>query len=214
MDCRRMDEVLDDLVDGTLHGDEAAQAREHLASCPPCRRAEAELRGLLDRAASLPASLEPGRDLWPGIEARLNAGRRPAALPPPARAYRPGLAWAAVLLLALAGLAALVFLKPAPVPRGAAAANPSLVSLRAAEPDYLEARRQLVRALQARRGKLSPETVKVLEENLAVMDHSLAAMKKALEKDPGNRGLADLIDATYRQEIEFLMKADRLPPHV
>lgn len=213
MDCRRMDEILDDWVDGTLPESEAASAREHLASCAACRAALQELRGLVDRTASLPASLEPQRDLWPGIEARL-AAARPAAPPSPARAFRPGLAWAAALLVAMAGLAALVFLKPAPASRAAAQANPSLVSLRAAEPDYLQARKQLVEALRARRGKLSPETVKVLEENLAVMDRSLAAMKKALEKDPGNRGLADLIDATYRQEIQFLMQADRLPPHV
>src|SRR2546428_11097263 len=37
---------------------------------------DAEFRELLDRAARLPKSIEPSRDLWPGIEARI-AGKRP-----------------------------------------------------------------------------------------------------------------------------------------
>jgi len=37
---------------------------------------DAEFRELLDRAAQLPKSIEPPRDLWPGIEARI-AGKRP-----------------------------------------------------------------------------------------------------------------------------------------
>src|SRR5881296_2624312 len=37
---------------------------------------DAEFRELLDRAATLPKSIEPSRDLWPGIETRI-AGKRP-----------------------------------------------------------------------------------------------------------------------------------------
>ena len=37
---------------------------------------DAEFRELLDRAARLPKSIEPSRDLWPGIETRI-AGKRP-----------------------------------------------------------------------------------------------------------------------------------------
>jgi len=37
---------------------------------------DAEFRELLDRAAQLPKSIEPPRDLWPGIETRI-AGKRP-----------------------------------------------------------------------------------------------------------------------------------------
>ena len=37
---------------------------------------DAEFRDLLDRAAKLPKSIEPPRDLWPGIETRI-AGTLP-----------------------------------------------------------------------------------------------------------------------------------------
>ena len=40
------------------------------------RDQDAEFRELLDRAAQLPKSIEPPRDLWPGIETRI-AGTRP-----------------------------------------------------------------------------------------------------------------------------------------
>lgn len=43
----------------------------------------------LDEARSLPRAIEPERDLWPGIAARLE---RPAAAPEPARSWRRGAA--------------------------------------------------------------------------------------------------------------------------
>ena len=54
----------------------------------------------------------------------------------------------------------------------------------------------------------------MLEDNLALMDGALKSMREALDKDPGNRGLAVLIEGTYRREIELLMQAERLPPNV
>ena len=51
-------------------------------------------RELLEAAGRLPKSIEPPRDLWPGIEARLGRGRR--------RWYWVGLAAAAVLALVMA----------------------------------------------------------------------------------------------------------------
>lgn len=51
-------------------------------------------RELLEAAGRLPKSIEPPRDLWPGIEARLGRGRR--------RWYWVGLAAAAVLALVVA----------------------------------------------------------------------------------------------------------------
>jgi len=212
MDCTRVAELIDDFVDGELPEAAAREMRGHLASCSACAGAEAELRALLHRAAKLPAEIDPARDLWPGIRDRVDT--TPHLTP---RMRRPMVAhvWiaaAAVLLVLLSSAVTLWVARreAPPVPRRAAA-SPELVSLRASEPDFLQARKALVAALNERRRHLSPETVQVIDQNLAVMDQALRSMKTALDKDPGNRGLVVLIESTYRQEIQLLMQAASLP---
>jgi anti-sigma factor RsiW len=69
------------LLSAHLAGDvsprEAARVAAHLSECPECRARQAELARVGDELRALPA-LEPARDLWPGIAARLGA-TRPAA---------------------------------------------------------------------------------------------------------------------------------------
>src|SRR5207302_10472732 len=59
-----------------------------------------EFRELLERAARLPKSIAPPRDLWPGIETRI-AGKRPGK----GERERGGLPWVLVRLAAEAILA-------------------------------------------------------------------------------------------------------------
>jgi len=212
MDCTRAAELLDDFVDGELPEAAAREMRGHLASCSACAGAEAELRALLHRAARLPAEMAPARDLWPGIRDRVDT--TPHLTP---RMRRPMVAhvWmaaAAVLLVVLTSVVTFwVARRGSPAAARPAAPSTELVALRASEPDYLQARKALVAALNERRRHLSPETVKVIDQNLAVMDQALRSMKTALDKDPGNRGLVVLIESTYRQEIQLLMQAASLP---
>ncbi len=212
MDCTRAAERLDDFVDGGLPEAACRELRDHLDSCEACANSEAQLRALLHRASRLPAEMAPARDLWPGIRERVAA--TPHLMP---RTKRPLVAYvwmaaAAVLLVLLSSAVTLWVARreAPPVPRRAAV-SPELVSLQASEPDYLQARKALVAALNQRRRHLSPETVKVIDKNLAVMDQALRSMKIALDKDPGNRGLVVLIESTYRQEIQLLMQAASLP---
>lgn len=212
MDCTRAADLLDEYVDGTLPESAARDVRDHLLACPACACSEAGLRTLLRRAAQLPAERVPSRDLWPGIQGRIAAGPVPAGRPVPSAARYGWMAAAAVLLVVFTSAITLwVVRRPAPAKPSLAVASPELAALRMSEPDYLQARKALVAALQQRRSSLSPQTVKILDQNLAAMDRALRAMKAALDKDPGNRGLAVLIESTYRQEIQVLMQAASLP---
>jgi hypothetical protein len=49
--------------------------REHLDSCDACRREQDRLEQRVARLKALP-TLRPGRDQWPRVAARVNAGRR------------------------------------------------------------------------------------------------------------------------------------------
>lgn len=70
MTCERLEELLPDYLDGTLGELDRLAVEQHLAGCPACGPLVADVRGIVAEAAALPA-LQPSRDLWAGIEARI-----------------------------------------------------------------------------------------------------------------------------------------------
>ena len=104
--CAETRERLDDYSAGALTGAERDRVETHLATCGGCR-AEAEAwAALLAEARSLPRTIAPPRDLWAGIDARIEGPPVPTAT----RAARPSLPrWAlAAAALALVVLSAAV----------------------------------------------------------------------------------------------------------
>jgi len=67
---------LHDYVDGLLAGSERAAVEAHLASCAACRDETSRILALRARLAAAPRDIQPPRDLWPELRARLAA--RPA----------------------------------------------------------------------------------------------------------------------------------------
>src|SRR5687767_15543313 len=73
---------LSEYLDGELEPRERAAIETHLAGCVECRTDLADLRAVVARAQSL-TDTAPIANLWPGVEARIDA---PAAgAPRPAR---------------------------------------------------------------------------------------------------------------------------------
>lgn len=141
----------------------------------------------------LPASIEPPRDLWPGIERRLPPRRRglPRWLP---------LAAALALLLLGSGLLRRLTREAAPEPTAVANAIPGA-----------EAEGALLASLERDLGALSPETVATLRRNLAIIDSALAESRRALAADPGNDDVEALFRVVQRQRTALLQQAARLP---
>lgn len=71
MNCTDVKNRLSELMDGNLPDDERTPVERHLAECAECRRELEAIRAVVHRAAALPTSLTPSRDLWGGIEGRL-----------------------------------------------------------------------------------------------------------------------------------------------
>lgn len=69
-DCARFEGALADLLEGELPAAERAAAEAHAAACAACGPLVADLRAITAEAATLPP-VPPARDLWAGIEARL-----------------------------------------------------------------------------------------------------------------------------------------------
>ncbi len=64
--------LLQDYLDGALTPAERQSVEAHLPTCPACRAEHEALASVMVAVGALPRSVEPPRDLWPEIEARLS----------------------------------------------------------------------------------------------------------------------------------------------
>jgi len=193
-----MEAKLNECVDGALAAPDRASLEAHLEGCAGCRAATAELRSLSASAASLPRSIEPGRDLWPAIADRI---RPRATWNVQWIKWRRALAAAAVFVVAF-GIYRLV-------PPSAAHYHPVGQGWVAVQADVDRATEELSRIIAAERDRLRPETVALLERNLAVIDAAIAESRAALARDPANAELHRLFSAAARQKVELLRWAAR-----
>jgi len=221
MNCRDARLLLDDLVDGAI-GETSRHALElHLRGCVACRASEAQLRNLLAAVGALPRRIEPARELWSGIAARITAGNVvTGAFAERGRRRIPlgAAAAAAALLIALTSIVTAVLLRGGHASReglasdgGARGTVAASLQLSQARSTCEAARRQLLTAFEARRASLSPATLKVVDDNLRIIDRAVRDMEDALARDPGNQELPSLLVTAYRQEIDMLQRAAGIP---
>lgn len=181
--------------------------------------------------AELPRESQPGRDLWPGIAARLAA---PAAGQPVATAaaaktmgepkarnlgYRH-LAAAALLAASLGAGSTWWLLRhePSSAATTSASLTPSAdgapataipVSIpdwRQVEADYDRARASLWAMVQTRRDRLSASTLSAVERNLAILDAAIGELRQALAQDPGNPRLSQELLDSHRRSLDLLRR--------
>lgn len=187
---------LSDYLDGELEGSGLRGIEAHLATCDECRSVVEDVRDIRDRARRLEAS-QPSRDLWPAIASAIDASSRQASsgadiipLPVGPRSNAPPtglfvtvreLAAAAVVVISLsaavtwwAGVG--IVSVPGAVPSGFGPAQ-SAASLVAdvAGPSAGVADEIIIleTALEQVRGRLDPNTVRILEKNLRVIQNAI-----------------------------------------
>lgn len=207
-------EQLNDLVDGRLAPAARHDVEAHLASCRACRDEVDALRATVAAAAALPSSLPVPDGLWDDVRATIDA-RRVVALPRAPRAARTfstrTLAIAATaLVMASSGLTAFVLRGrgSSPAPVEAVALLPA--SWRATESGYIESVDALRAQLDAQRAQLDTATIAAVERALATIDAAIVEARAALERDPANAALTDLLASNYRQKVELLRRATQL----
>lgn len=233
---------LSEYLDGDMDAADRAALEDHLARCVDCASVLGELRAVVTTAAMLEDE-PPARDLWPGIQARLeprqSAATQPAATQPvaaqpaatqPAAAPRdpdviPIESWRRVAVgvpqLIAAGLALVVMSAAATwVALGGASGDPApVVTAVATSPETAPASDQVVLAAfepamaeleaeyQARRAELDPETIRVVEENLAIIDAAIREAHEALAADPASGFLHGHLAETMRWRMDLLRQA-------
>jgi anti-sigma factor RsiW len=220
MRCDEISALLDDYTDGALAADVSAAIDDHLAGCPGCAGELATLRRLLGLAAGLPHEIEPPRDLWPEVAGRLGAQQNVVRGWFGGRWQRP-LAAAAAAVVAVGALliaysvgrqhgSPRVVLAPTASPL-AVPAGLANTTFAGAEAEFSQARDALLAALEARRGSMSQDTLRVVDENLRLIDQAIERISIALVDDPLNPRLTNQLAAAYRRQIELLQRATGLP---
>ncbi len=210
--CHTVNEWLDAMVDDELGPEEAAHVEEHLRLCPACRVELDGLRAVKQAAASLPRELKPRRDLWEGIENRLQVQQKTRPRLNPAV-----IAVAATIVVAVA----LAFLlapdrSSAPTIGGdtmnSAIAHASFesTSYENVRAEYEQARHDLLEVIEARRHHLAPETLVVIEHNMELIDQAIVDIEQALAESPQESRLDRQLQLAYQQQINLLRWAARL----
>jgi anti-sigma factor RsiW len=204
---------LSEYLDGDLAEVENAALEAHLVTSGACRETLAGLRRIVVRARSL-EDRPPSRDLWSGVAARIGAGAGPGR-----RRLSfsvPQLLAAGIALAVLSGGGAwLLHPDPArvavqPNPAAPGTAPVATVSSTRAVRSYDSAVDDLERILAEGRGRLDSTTVRVLEQNLALIDRAIAQAQRAVAADSANVYLNTHLAETMRRKIDLLRQAAAL----
>lgn len=187
------------------------------------RKAQAELDR---RIAGLSKAVEPDRDLWPEIEARLaETERRQAHGHWWWGAVAAAVCAAALLPLLLhegpvpeepVPMATVPLTAPEPVTRGLDTAGQQLRLRKAAVtavepgPGYREARAELLGLLEQRLGGLAPEDREIVVRNIETIRSALEEIDTALQFNPDNPLLQELMLQTYQRELDVMARVNDL----
>jgi len=213
---------LSEYLDGELDNEERAALEAHLATCGQCYATLGELSQVVTRAKAL-QNTEPATDLWPDIRARLMPARDTRIAPAPARSRRfaftiPQLLAACLALVMLSGGVVWMALgggaRRAPFVNSADEPTPPpefrTVSNERWKVQSDMAIADLQDALTLNEGKLDTATVRIVRQNLAVIDRAISQAQRALKRDPGNTYLNLHLANTMRQKIDLLRRANAL----
>lgn len=170
---------------------------------------------LMRDASRLPREIAPERDLWPEIEAAIDVvTERPR--------WPKYLAQAAAVLLLVSGSSFLTYqftrtgqpvvevpvVGDYSVRTAAFGANFELGS------GYRLAHSSLQARMDRELAKLSPEARAGVEANIEVIREAIAEINTALEQEPGNVLLQELLMRTYREELAVMRKVGGLTQDV
>lgn len=210
---------LSEYLDGELDTTEHAALEAHLATCGACYATLAELRAVVAQAKALEDS-PPATDLWSGIaqqirrehvpERRDRLVRRRFSLTIPQL-----LAASIALVLLSAGVMWTALHSGGQSDNQVVTETPSPAPPNQFRPARWKVQSdmaivELQDALTINEGKLDTATVRVVRENLAIIDRAIAQAQKALRQDPGNTYLNLHLANTMRQKIELLRRANAL----
>ena len=172
---------------------------------------------LMEMASQLATEIKPERDLWPEIEAAIQPEK------PERASWTPYFAQAAAVVLLVGGTAAVTWnvakndvdyiVPPSGIQTTMDAEFTSFGNYELGQ-GFRDARTNLEADLDLELDKLSPEARAEVEENLAVIRAAIAEINEALEQEPGNVLLQEMLLKSYREELLVMRKVGGLTQDV
>jgi len=163
---------------------------------------------LLAMAGQLSTEASPERDLWPDIAAAIATPRRSR--------WTPVLAQAAAVILLVGGSSSLTYLavkdqqSPVVIPQ---AITPAMLFEQTSfggnynlGPGFQDARGNLASKLDQELNRLSPEARTEVETNMQVIRDAIHEINVALQQEPDNVHLQELLLNTYREELNLMQR--------
>jgi anti-sigma factor RsiW len=205
---------LSEYLDGELDNTERTALEAHLATCGECYATLGELRQVVAQAKQL-EDTPPATDLWAGIATQI---RRGSVVDRPVRRDRrrfsltiPQLLAASIALVLLSSGGAYMALRP-----GASKVTPQLTASRQRGIGTVAtwtgptdaAIADLQATLTENERRLDTTTVRIVRQNLAIIDRAIAEARIALQKDPGNAYLNLHLADTMRRKVELLRRVN------
>ncbi len=152
------------------------------------------LRQQLD---TLQPELQPSRDLWPEIAQQINRQ--------PKQRWVPAAVAASVLVSAVSGIFTWQVYQQRQSDMAVANAERLLQQI---ESPYSQARVSYAEQWPSMRANLDPETAEIVERNLEIIGKAHQELAKALQKQPDDPALQQLMRQTLAKEIEVYQVAE------
>jgi tetratricopeptide (TPR) repeat protein len=201
MRCRKANEYISRSVDSELSGRQAARLERHLASCGECRALLEDLRKIVSGATELAAA-----DVKPQVEGISLEPGPLFGLGAPALRYA-GIAALAVVLI-VSGVVVGLRLGRQGTPAGSEAGEKyTLAKLDEAERYYQQAIKSLSEAFASQKGVLVPQVAELFDRNLAVIDATIQACRRAVLEEPDDLQARSYLLAAYTEKVTLLDSA-------
>jgi anti-sigma factor RsiW len=217
MNCHDFELELGDFVDGTLTPERAGGVEAHVRNCVRCRATVADFTAIREAARTLEPQM-PAAHVWTHIAAALEQEQRHRATAPATwwRLASGALAWkplvaAAAMVVVLFGGTWLAWHDASSRAGNRPAATTAInvarsidLEVQLAEQHYSTAIGDLEKVTQAEGGSLDPETARVMQANLAVIDQAIGQSRDALNSEPANTVAQESLFDALRSKVQLL----------
>jgi anti-sigma factor RsiW len=208
-------------LDDELSADERANLEQHLGSCDECRADLDQMKRVVGWAATYDGR-EPANDVWPEISAAIANTPSGVVKLDTRRQSRRGFTFslpqslAAAIALTVVGAGGW-WLARATAPNQMASvidvsapeAGATVTATIAVAQKYGPAITDLEQVLLQDDGTLDSTTVRVLRQQLAIIDRALTEAQEALARDPASEFLADHYTGMMKKKLNALRAAAR-----
>lgn len=223
-------ERLSEYLDDDLPIREQRELEAHLATCAECSDALKGLQDVVARARAL-EDAAPEKDLWKGIahsiasvaqedDQVIDLTARFGRVEPLEVDERIRLSVSQLVAASLAMMIASGALAWSLRPMTSSAVSPEATSGSVAvlpaslpiemEEGYAQDLARLEDLVEEHRSELAPNTLRILEKNLAIIDRAIEESGAALLADPGNPYLREHLTRSVRRKVDYLRNASAI----